>query len=163
MVSEARKQSMAWMETDYSKHTYFRWKVKWRLEHLGALGTTGDTASLRPLTFVFKLKMPVFSLFPRRISYFQQQMSLVVFHGSKTRRSLAERLSQDQPQCWFSRELSLIVSGIVIKIIISRLNWDSFQTEVLNQGSRHVKKRTDSHGVRARAVSVLRLDRIGQG
>ena len=34
MVSEARKQSMAWMETDYSKHTYFRWKVKWRLEHL---------------------------------------------------------------------------------------------------------------------------------
>ena len=38
MVSEARKQSMAWMETDYSKHTHFRWKIKWRLEHLGALG-----------------------------------------------------------------------------------------------------------------------------
>ena len=35
---------MAWMETDYSKHTYFRWKVKWRLEHLGALGTMGETA-----------------------------------------------------------------------------------------------------------------------
>ena len=35
MVSEARKQSMAWMETDYSKHTHFRWKIKWRLEHLG--------------------------------------------------------------------------------------------------------------------------------
>ena len=34
---------MAWMETDYSKHTYFRWKVKWRLEHLGALGTMGET------------------------------------------------------------------------------------------------------------------------
>ena len=44
MISEARKQSMAWMETDYSKHTYFRWKVKWRLEHLGALGTMGETA-----------------------------------------------------------------------------------------------------------------------
>ena len=44
MVSEARKQSMAWMETDYAKHTYFRWKIKWRLEHLGALGTMGDTA-----------------------------------------------------------------------------------------------------------------------
>ena len=43
MVSEPRKQSMAWMETDYSKHTYFRWKVKWRLEHLGALGTMGET------------------------------------------------------------------------------------------------------------------------
>ena len=28
MVSEARKQSMAWTETDYSKHTNFRWKVK---------------------------------------------------------------------------------------------------------------------------------------
>ena len=46
MVSEARKQSMAWMETDYSKHTYFRWKVKWRLEYLGALGIMGDTAPL---------------------------------------------------------------------------------------------------------------------
>ena len=44
MVSEARKQSMAWMETDYSKHTYFRWKIKWRLEHLGALGTMGEIA-----------------------------------------------------------------------------------------------------------------------
>ena len=44
MVSEARKQSMAWMETDYSKHTHFRWKIKWRLEHLGALGIMVDTA-----------------------------------------------------------------------------------------------------------------------
>ena len=44
MVSEARKQSMPWMETDYWKHTYFRWKVKWRLEHLGALGAMGETA-----------------------------------------------------------------------------------------------------------------------
>ena len=41
MVSEVRKQSKAWMETDYSKHTYFRWNVKWRMEHLGALGTMG--------------------------------------------------------------------------------------------------------------------------
>ena len=46
MVSEARKQSIAWMETDYSKDTYFRWKVKWRLEHLGALGTMGEMAPL---------------------------------------------------------------------------------------------------------------------
>ena len=37
---------MAWMETDYSKHTYFRWKVKWRLEHLGALGIMGGAAPL---------------------------------------------------------------------------------------------------------------------
>ena len=41
MISEARKQSMAWMETNYSKHTHFRWKIKWRLEHLGALGILG--------------------------------------------------------------------------------------------------------------------------
>ena len=47
MVSEAKKQSMAWMETDYSKHTHFRWKIKWRLEHLGALGTMGDTIPLK--------------------------------------------------------------------------------------------------------------------
>ena len=44
MVSEARKQSMAWIETDYSKHTHFQWKIKWRLEHLGALGIMGETA-----------------------------------------------------------------------------------------------------------------------
>ena len=42
MVSESRKQSMAWMETDYSKHSQFRWKIKWRLEHLGALGIIGN-------------------------------------------------------------------------------------------------------------------------
>ena len=42
---------MAWMETDYSKHTYFRWKIKWRLEHLGALGIMDETA---PLTKHFK-------------------------------------------------------------------------------------------------------------
>ena len=39
MVSELRKQSMAWMETDYSKHT-----LNWRLEHLGALGIMGEAA-----------------------------------------------------------------------------------------------------------------------
>ena len=33
---------MAWMETDYSKHTYFRWKIKWRLENFGALGIMGE-------------------------------------------------------------------------------------------------------------------------
>ena len=46
MVSEARKQSMAWMETYYSKHRYFRWKLKWRLEQLGALEIIGETAPL---------------------------------------------------------------------------------------------------------------------
>ena len=46
MASEARKQSMVWMEMDYSKHTHFRGKIKWRLGHLGALGTMGETAPL---------------------------------------------------------------------------------------------------------------------
>ena len=45
MVCEAIKQSMAWMETDYSRHTtHFRWKIKWQPEHLGALGIMGETA-----------------------------------------------------------------------------------------------------------------------
>ena len=56
MVSEARKQAMAWMETDYSKHTYFRWKVKWRLEHLGALGTMGE---MTPLTYPLQLSVDI--------------------------------------------------------------------------------------------------------
>ena len=43
MVSEPRNQPMAWMETDYSKQTHFRWKIKWRLKHLGALGIMGET------------------------------------------------------------------------------------------------------------------------
>ena len=46
MVYEARKQSMAWMETDYLKHMHFRWKIKWRLEHLGALGIMGEATPL---------------------------------------------------------------------------------------------------------------------
>ena len=33
MVPEPRKQSMAWMEMDYSKDTDFQWKIKWQLEH----------------------------------------------------------------------------------------------------------------------------------
>ena len=39
---QQQQLSMAWMETDYSKRTHFRWKIKWRLEHLGALGIMGD-------------------------------------------------------------------------------------------------------------------------
>ena len=42
MLSELRKQLMAWMEMGYSKHTYFRWKIKWRLEHLDTLGIMGE-------------------------------------------------------------------------------------------------------------------------
>ena len=60
MVSEARKQSMAWMETDYSKHTYFRWKIKWRLEHLGALEIVGETA---PFIYLFISSFPFVSPF----------------------------------------------------------------------------------------------------
>ena len=42
---------MAWMETDYSKDTHFRWKIKWRLENLGALGIMGEMSPLSdPLT-----------------------------------------------------------------------------------------------------------------
>ena len=47
MVSEATKQLlMARIKMDYSKHTYFQWKIKWRLEHLGALGIMGEVAPL---------------------------------------------------------------------------------------------------------------------
>ena len=56
MVSEARKQSMAWMETDYSKPTYFRWKIKWRLEHLGALGIMVEAAPLIITALVIQRK-----------------------------------------------------------------------------------------------------------
>ena len=42
MVSEPRKQSMAWMEMDYSKDTHFQWKIKWWLKVLGALWIIGE-------------------------------------------------------------------------------------------------------------------------
>ena len=83
MVSEARKQSMAWMETDYSKHTYSNssahvcvfcnsltnpmleqafssvttvegWKIKWRLEYLGALGIMVETVPLSNLNIFYE-------------------------------------------------------------------------------------------------------------
>ena len=38
---------MTWMETDYSKHAHIRWKVKWRLEHLGTLGTMDEITFFR--------------------------------------------------------------------------------------------------------------------
>ena len=46
MVFEKRNQSMAWMETDYSKHTHFRWKIKWWLVCLSTLRFMGETAHL---------------------------------------------------------------------------------------------------------------------
>ena len=45
MVSEARNGLMAWMETDYSKHTHIQGKIKWQLEHLSTLGIMGETES----------------------------------------------------------------------------------------------------------------------
>ena len=44
MVSEVRKQLMALMEMDHSKHMHFQWKIKWWLEHLGVLGIMGEMA-----------------------------------------------------------------------------------------------------------------------
>ena len=41
MVSEPRKQSMAWMETDYSKGYVFSMEGK-----MAALGAMGETARL---------------------------------------------------------------------------------------------------------------------
>ena len=55
MVYEMRKQSMAWMETDYSKHTHFRWKIKWLLEHLSTLGIMGEMAPLITSTVLLEL------------------------------------------------------------------------------------------------------------
>ena len=40
---------MARMETDHSKQTHIRWKIKWRLEHLGALGIMGLSRRPRAL------------------------------------------------------------------------------------------------------------------
>ena len=34
------------MEMDYSNHMHFRWKIKWRLDFLGALGIMGEMAPL---------------------------------------------------------------------------------------------------------------------
>ena len=52
MVYEVRRQSMAWIETDCSNETHFRWKIKWRLEHLGALGIMGETFLCSDLVFL---------------------------------------------------------------------------------------------------------------
>ena len=46
MVYEVRKQLITWMEMDYSKDTHFQWKIKWQLEHLGALRIMGEMAPL---------------------------------------------------------------------------------------------------------------------
>ena len=43
------------METDYSKHTHFRLKIKWRLEHLGALGNMGETAPKQKIQIIISL------------------------------------------------------------------------------------------------------------
>ena len=38
---------MAWMETDFSKHMYLRWKIKWRLKYLEVEKTLGMNLRVR--------------------------------------------------------------------------------------------------------------------
>ena len=61
---------MAWKETHYSKHMHFRWEIKWRLEHFGALGIMGETA---PLTMLWR-----YPSFLELTDTFQQSCTIVV-------------------------------------------------------------------------------------
>ena len=75
MVSELRKQSMAWMEMDYSKHTHFQWEM----EHLGALGIMGETVPLMavhpsPLISIF-----LSFFFPSILHFLHSSLSLMTF------------------------------------------------------------------------------------
>ena len=56
MVSELRKQLMAWMETDYSKHTNFRWEKKMVA---GAFGCAKDYGcdSLTLIRFLYLMQI----------------------------------------------------------------------------------------------------------
>ena len=58
MVLEMRKQSMAWMETDYSRDMHFRWKIKWRLVHLSALGIMRATAPNDFYNYIYMMELP---------------------------------------------------------------------------------------------------------
>ena len=53
---------MAWMEMDYSKHMQFRWKIKWRLEYLGALGIMDRSAPLKGPSLPKALATILFSI-----------------------------------------------------------------------------------------------------
>ena len=44
-------------ENGLLKDTFFRWKIKWRLEHLGAQGIMGETAPLNILIKTEKMVM----------------------------------------------------------------------------------------------------------
>ena len=57
---------MTWIETDYSKHSHFRWKTKWRLEHLGTLGSMGEMASLYEQT---RMRVLLRCLVPLNLAY----------------------------------------------------------------------------------------------
>ena len=48
---------MAGMDKDYSKHTHFRCKTKWRLAHLGALGIMGERAPLKIENFTILIPL----------------------------------------------------------------------------------------------------------
>ena len=61
---------MAWMKTDYSKCTYFRWKIKWRLEYLGALGAMGENrVKARHLGHRFEEKVFMYQVFLRFVYF----------------------------------------------------------------------------------------------
>ena len=100
---------MAWMETDYSKHTHFRWKIKWRLEHLGALGFMGETTPLCCVVIVLLVSSVTgmcsnllgnrsdLRWFPRcrRLQEYENVMSSVTFLEQFQRRLLTTVLRPD--------------------------------------------------------------------
>ena len=112
------------METDYSKHTYFRWKVKWRLEHLGALGTMGEIA---PLIFTQNGRKKQTTWDHNFLV--SMAVSLEAFH------EISRYLYVNSRVIWFSDLLDLWVIKIKRPIILcgrstSRITWTERETQI---------------------------------
>ena len=84
MVSEARKQSMAWMETDYSQD--FRWKIKWRLEFWGALRIMGRQLLKGAHELCGKCLTLAFKLLTCQLRHVSIQYHVLLLHCTTTGR-----------------------------------------------------------------------------
>ena len=153
MVSEPRKQSMAWVETDYSKHTPFWWKIKWRrLEHLGALGIMGEIVLFtRPQAWVSRRPLRHVQQCSRRPSdrYSGDHGTCEWTYDEMTddRLTWIDRRTYTRQTCFVCHKLTLLRTGQVVQTV--HCHWSSFHGRRQTDRSigRKVDRQTDGRTV----------------
>ena len=133
-----RKQSMAWMEMDYSKHImHFGWKIKWGLEHLGVLGIMGKITPLtQPPWFV--CFHPVWVILCPGVGMLSYSTYTWLHNEGFFSFALSELHGSHNPECGFwpgLNQLWFCLFVFTLPELLSALRWSSYWTRLLTQST----------------------------